>query len=117
MALQYVADRACRHGKSQIAQRRYYSLVAPTWILARHAQHPFDERLRHRWSTGAFSRIRPLLGDKLAVPRQKRIRREQYFELSKAHHEINRLRSRPLEPTFRVDAWPLQKIANNSKEH
>ena len=84
MALQYVADRARRHGKSQIAQRPHHSLVAPAWILARQAQHQFDERLRNRWSTGAVSRIGPLLSDKLPVPRQKRIGREQCFELSKA---------------------------------
>ncbi len=85
MALRYVvADRARRHVKSQIAQRPHHALVAPAWILARHAQRQFDELLRHRWSTGTFSGIGPLLSDKLPVPRQKRIRREQCFELSKA---------------------------------
>jgi len=84
MALQYGEDRARRHGKSQIAQRPHHSLVAPAWILARHAQHQFDELLRNRWSTGPFSRIGPLLSDKRAVPHQKRIRREQCFEFSKA---------------------------------
>src|SRR5207245_8538582 len=66
-------DRARRHTQAELQQLAGDPRVAPTWVLAREAQHEFAHPAIDGWTARTSSRLRPLATHELPVPAQERL--------------------------------------------
>lgn len=81
MLLQDLLDRVRRDDVAEALECALHPVVAPGWVLARHADDELGDALHYEPSVGLPGRERPLLRDQSSVPPEDRLRRDDGCEL------------------------------------